>query len=67
MAAVAAMVPKVMICATLSSPYFSRDVIDDFAAARVVQKSMSMSGMLNALGIEEALEQQTVLRADRRR
>ncbi len=59
-AALAAMVPKVMICATLSRPYFCVTYWMT-SPRRFMQKSMSISGMRDALGIEEALEEQFVL------
>ena len=60
MAALAAMVPKVMICATLSRPYFCV-TYSMTSPRRFMQKSMSISGMRHALGIQEALEEQLVL------
>ena len=59
MAARAPRVPKVMICATCSRPYFSVTYWITSPRPRV-QKSMSISGMRDALRIQEALEQQAV-------
>ena len=59
-AARAPSVLKVMICATCSRPYFSRDVLDHFAAAVHAEVDVDI-GHADALRIQEALEQQPVL------
>ena len=59
-AAFAAMVPKVMICATFSRPYFSRDVVDHLTAPVHAEIDVDI-GHRNALGIQKALKQQLVL------
>src|ERR1051326_2939718 len=48
----AAIVPKVMICATLSSPYFLR-TYSMTSPRRFMQKSMSMSGMSMRSGLRK--------------
>ena len=59
-AAFAAMVPKVMICATFDAAIFSGDVLDHFAAAPHAEIDVDV-GHRHAFGIQEALEQQIVL------
>ena len=59
-AAFAAMVPKVMICATLFAAVFSRDVVDHLAAPVHAEVDVDV-GHGDAFGIQEALEQQFVL------
>ena len=59
-AALAAMVPKVMICETFSRPYFWRDVLDHFAAPAHAEIDIDI-GHGHALGIQEALKDQVVL------
>ena len=56
----AAIVPKVMICATLSSPYLRADVLDHLAAAVHAEVDVDV-GHRDALGIEEALEEKVVV------
>jgi len=51
------MVPKVMICATFSRPYFLRDVFDQFAASPHAKVDVDI-GHGNAFGIQEAFEEQ---------
>ena len=58
--ALAFIVPKVMICETFSRPYFARDVVDDLAAATLAEVDVDI-GQRDALGIEEALEDQVVV------
>ncbi len=60
MAALAAMVLKVMICATWSEPYFCADVLDDLAAAVHAEVDIDI-GHRDAFGVEEALEEELVL------
>jgi len=52
-------VPKVMIWQTFGLPVFLGDVLDDLAAAHVVEIDVDV-GHGDALGIEEALEEQAV-------
>ena len=60
MAARAPSVPKVMICATCSRPYFS--VTYWITSPRPVHAEIDVDvGHADALGIQEALEQQAVL------
>ena len=54
-------VPNVPICATLASPYFVFDVLDDQSPRRSLQKSMSISGASQAAFVEEPFEQQIEL------
>ena len=60
MAALAAMVPKVMICATLVAAIFLGDVLDHFAAAAHAEIDIDIRHG-DALRIQEALEEQIVL------
>ena len=59
-AAFAAMVLKVMICATWSRAVLARDVLDDLAAAVHAEVDIDI-GHGDAFGVEEALEEQLVL------
>ena len=59
-AALAAMVPKVMIWDDIVAAVFLRDVIDDLAAAAHAEIDVDI-GHGDALGVEEALEEQVVL------
>ncbi len=56
----ALIVPYVTICATRSSPYFCGDVLDDLAAAPVVEVDVEV-GHRDAVGVEEPLEDESVL------
>ena len=64
-AALAAMVPKVPIWATLSLAVLLPDVVDHFFAAILAEVDVDI-GRLAAVGIEEALEQQVVFQRIRR-
>ena len=59
-AALAAIVPNVMICATFERPYFSGDVFDHVAAPPHAEVDIDI-GHRHALRIEKALEQQVIL------
>ena len=64
MAALAPKVPKVMICATCSRPYFS--VTYWITSPRPLHAEVDIDiGHADAFGIQEALEQQAVLQRDR--
>ena len=52
-------VPNVMICATFSRPYLRGDVLDHFAAAALAEIDVDIR-QRDALGIQEALENQVV-------
>ena len=53
-------VPKVMICATERLAVFLADVVDDLGAAVVAEIDVDI-GRRDALGIEEALEEEAVV------
>jgi hypothetical protein len=49
--------PKVMICATRSAPYSRHDVLDHLVAAVLAEVDVEV-GHRDALGVQEALEEQ---------
>ena len=58
--AFAAIVPKVMIWATFVAAVLPGDVLDDLAPARLAEVDVDV-GQADALGVQEALEEQVVL------
>ena len=52
--------PKVMIWATLSWPYFSSAVVDDFLSSFHAEVGINV-GKLGSFGVEKALEKKSVV------
>ena len=59
-AALAFIVPNVMICGDVLAAVLARDVLDDLAAAALAEVDVDI-GQRHALGVEEALEDEVVL------